>query len=200
MPLRRGIVPIASAREDDVSAPRSRRSLRLRHYDYSTAGAYFITICTEGRLSLFGCVVDERVELTPAGIAVKARWAELAERFPGVESDIHVIMPNHFHAVVVIAGSSEPPGRRALGDVIGWFKSTTTVDYVRGVRDQRWPPFERRLWQYNYFEHIVRNEGELGRIREYIATNPARWAEDSDNPVNVRDRSSDVAVIGEAGS
>jgi REP element-mobilizing transposase RayT len=73
-------------------------------------------------------------------------------------------------------------GRPALGDVVGAFKSLSTNAYIRGVRELGWPPFDKRLWQRNYYEHIVRNEDDLNRIREYIENNPANWETDRENP------------------
>jgi hypothetical protein len=66
--------------------------------------------------------------------------------------------------------------------MIGWFKMMTTNEYIRGVKTLGWPAFPGRFWQRNYYEHIVRSEEELKRIREYIVTNPAKWAYDRENP------------------
>ena len=71
---------------------------------------------------------------------------------------------------------------QALGDVVGAFKSLTTHRYVIGVRNHGWPWFQRRLWQRNYYEHIIRNAGELKQVRQYIADNPAQWVVDRENP------------------
>jgi REP element-mobilizing transposase RayT len=113
-----------------------------------------------------------------------------------MEADAFVVMPNHFHAVVVIDAITDvgqlplqgqpqgiaPTKKPTLGDIVGAFKSITTVEYTRGVRQVHWLPFEGRLWQRNYYEHIVRSEKALNHIREYIETNPARWDFDRENP------------------
>jgi putative transposase len=189
-----------------------RRSIRLRGYDYTQAGAYFVTICAQNRECLFGEIVNSRMMLSDAGRMVQTEWEQLRERFPAVELDAHVVMPNHFHAIVIItdsndtvsvgAGTSPAPvgattrvapttsvaptdagtQRPTLGDIVGAFKSLTTNAYIRGVRELGWPPFDKRLWQRNYYEHIVRNERGLNAIRRYIHDNPARWSADAENP------------------
>ena len=334
-----------------------RRSMRLKGYDYSQAGAYFVTICTQGRACLFGEVVDGEMRLNDAGRMVVAEWERLPALFPNVVLDAFVVMPNHIHGIVILtdpaddatdgataigatisgattggaatggattrvapttagddatpvgaglvpalstmagddatpvgaglvpalstmagddatpvgaglvpalstmagddatpvgaglvpapsmpapstpaqsvpapsvpapsmpapstpaqsvpapstpAPSTPAPSTPAqsvpapsvpapstpalstpaptLGDVIGAFKSRVTVEYIRGVKTFGWTPFDRRLWQRNYHEHIIRNEEALNRIRRYIVENPIRWAFDRENPFAV---------------
>jgi putative transposase len=196
-----------------------RRSLRLRDYDYTQAGAYFVTLCTQDRACLFGEVVDGEMRLNEAGEMVLAEWNALVGRFPGVELDGFAVMPNHIHAIVVLVGAGLVPARTyaglvpagtyaglvpaqnkgdhegrpygdgrpppTLGGVMGAFKSITTVSYTRGVKQSTWPGFRGRLWQRNYYEHIIRDEASLHAIREYIANNPLQWALDRENPINV---------------
>jgi putative transposase len=121
----------------------------------------------------------------------------VTQTFPGIELDEYGIMPNHFHGVIVnmvgatlvVAQGMMDDGNRAginpaptLGDIVGAFKSITTHEYIRGVHESDWPPFDKRVWQRNYFEHIIRNERELDRIREYIVNNPLKWALDTEHP------------------
>jgi len=148
-----------------------RRSIRLRGYDYSTAGAYFITIGTQHHAHLFGSVADGAICLSAAGAMIEQQWHALPARFPSVAPDAWVVMPNHVHAIVWLRGDSTV----TLGAVIGAFKSLTTNAYSAGVDAQGWPPFDRRLWERDYYEHIVRNEQERARISTYIEQNPARW-------------------------
>jgi putative transposase len=276
-----------------------RRSMRLKGYDYSQAGAYFVTICTQGRACLFGEVVDGEMRLNDAGRMVVAEWERLPALFPNVVLDAFVVMPNHIHGIVILTDPADDAtdgataigatiggattGRAAtggattrvapttagddatpvgaglvpalstmarddaipvgaglvpapstpaqsvpapsvpapstpatpapapstpatpapappvpapptpapsvpaptLGDVIGAFKSRVTVEYIRGVKTFGWTPFDRRLWQRNYYEHIIRNEEALNRIRRYIVENPIRWAFDRENPFAV---------------
>ena len=180
-----------------------RRSIRLRDYNYSLAGAYFVTICTLNRECLFGTIHDNAITLNDAGRMIEAWWEKLPHKFPTIDRDVSVVMPNHFHGIMAIVGAAPcgrpasgrispasdqiPRGRPhrgapALGDIIDWFKTMTTNAYIRGVNQCRWQPFPGKLWQRNYFEHIIRDENDLNSIREYIITNPVRWADDEENP------------------
>ncbi len=168
-----------------------RRSIRLRGYDYTQVGAYFVTIAVRGRMALFGEVVDGAVCLNDAGEMACAAWQAMPLRFPFVEMDAFVVMPDHVHGIVVIrdGGTRAPmkdaptPGRAdsnvtlvapALGDVVGAYKSLTTAAYIRGVHDSQWPPFYGRLWQRNFYERVIRDEYEMNELRAYIRDNPFR--------------------------
>ena len=144
-----------------------RRSIRLKGYDYSQGGAYFITICIEGRLSLLGSIAGEELRHTEAGEMVSRVWAEMPVNYPGIDVDAFVVMPDHFHGMILI----EPPAL-ALPDAVHRLKSLTTALYRRGVYDRSWPAFAGRLWQRNYFERIIRDEAELVETRQYIEHNP----------------------------
>jgi putative transposase len=164
--------------QDDPRRNR-RRSIRLKGFDYSRPGCYFVTICTQHRACLLGDVVDGGVRLTAAGGMVQGVWDELSVRYSGVETDSFVVMPNHVHGIVVLTGD---PSGMSLAEVVHRFKTLTTRQYAAGVRNLGWPAFHGRLWLRNYYEHLIRDRTSLDRIREYIATNPARWAEDPENP------------------
>jgi putative transposase len=180
-----------------------RRSLRLDGYNYAHAGAYFVTVCTQDRACLLGDVAGEEVRLSDVGRMIQAVWGEMPDHYPGIETDAFVVMPNHMHGIITIHGRGEscirpddchqpdsgdhkdrPYGTTAgsLGRVIQAFKSTTTHEYVLGVRKRGWPPFHGRLWQRNYYERVIRNERELDKIREYVAANPLKWSLDRENP------------------
>ncbi len=183
-----------------------RRSIRLRGYDYAWPGAYFVTIVTQGRECLFGDVVGDAMQLNKAGHAVLEVWGGLPDRFPAVQLDAFVVMPNHVHAIVIIVGAGIAPPRvpdregaaprdkgegaasrgdhegaassaPTLGDVMRAFKSLSALSVNRLVGRSGQP-----LWQRNYFEHVVRDEADLDRARRYIEANPQRWAEDEENP------------------
>ena len=165
-----------------------RRSLRLKGYDYSRAGAYFVTICTHGRECLFGEIMDGEMRLNAAGQAAQAEWVRLPERFQSIELDEFVIMPNHLHGIILVGAGLAPPDSGAasrgaassaptLGHILRAFKSISAIAVNRLLGRSG-----RSLWQRNYYEHIVRSENELARIREYIANNPAQWALDRENP------------------
>ncbi len=158
-----------------------------------------MTGLTQSRKSLFGESIDGAMRSSNAGKMVEKWWKELENKFPTIEIDHYVIMPNHFHGIVVIdhppdakknvgaalrgrPGDGHPHrGAPTLGDIVDWFKTMTTNGYIRGVRTEGWPPFPGRLWQRNYYEHVIRNERELNLIREYIQMNPAKWAFDKEN-------------------
>ncbi len=194
-----------------------RRSIRVPGYDYSGAGAYFLTIVACDRLCLFGEVKHGQVELSDAGKMLQQQWAALPARFSTVQLDEFIVMPNHVHDImwIVEGGETEASGaqpirmddasKRAgtspaptglgktrsavptLGAIVGAWKSITTVEYIRGVRQFDWDPFRRTLWQRNYWEHIVRDEPELSRIRGYIFGNPTNWEVDEENPLRKTD-------------
>ena len=159
-----------------------RRSLRLEGYDYSQAGAYFVTTCAQGRECLFGEVDSAAMRLNAAGEVVERTWTDLGARFPTIGLDAFAVMPNHFHAIVVLAGVTPK-----LGDVVGAFKSLSAIAINRLLLRSG-----RSLWQRNYYEHIIRTEAALNRIREYITTNPLRWQLDRENPVHTGDDEFDL--------
>ena len=180
----------------DLNRPR-RKPNRLKGYNYRRAGAYFVTIVVQGRLCLFGDIVGEEMKLNDAGNMIRRTWDALPQRFPNIRIDTFIVMPNHIHGIIVI----NPPNHMrattrvaptahgrdivpvpSLGDMVGAYKSLTTLEYTRGVNAEMWTPFEGKLWQRNYYEHIVRNDESLTRIRRYILDNPAQWAFDQENP------------------
>ncbi|MGD0923177.1 MAG: transposase [Terriglobia bacterium] len=123
------------------------------------------------------------------GRMVDLVWKHVPRKFKGVELGDHVIMPNHFHAIVRIkaveAGIGADGGAHSgvpLHRIVQWFKTRTTNEYIRGVRESNWAPLRGRLWQRNYYEHIIRNARELEWIRDYMTTNPVRWDTDPENP------------------
>ena len=161
-----------------------RSSIRLKGYDYSQAGAYFVIVCTEGRQCLFGDVIDERMKLNEAGRMVQQTWENLPTRFSSVTLDTFMVMPNHVHGIIAIVGAepnrgaaSSPP---TLGDIKRAFKSISAIRVNRLLARAGQP-----LWQRNYYEHIVCDEAELDRVRQYILDNPAKWSEDKENPQNL---------------
>lgn len=168
------------------SSRRGRRALRLQKYDYSQPGFYFVTISAQERACVFGELIGDEMALSDAGTMVASAWTALTERFPFVELDEFVVMPNHLHGILVLNSQSpdaSPDAKQIrLGDVVGAFKSLTTVQYARGVRGAGWQPFRGRLWQRDFYDHIIRSETSLLRIRRYILDNPTRWAMDRENP------------------
>lgn len=171
-----------------------RRSIRLKGYDYAHAGLYFITICVQNRACLFGEIVHGEMILNDAGTMIGKWYGELEIKFPDIKCDAMIIMPNHFHCIIqnisVGADLRVCPNNADNNDIVGehigsplhrvvqWFKTMSTNEYIRGVKNMGWQPFDKKLWQRNYYEHIIRNEPSYQTISNYIINNPAKWAED----------------------
>jgi putative transposase len=165
-----------------------RKTPRLPEYDYSQQGAYFITVCVQHRSCLLGEIFHGEMRLNQAGIAVARWWKELERKFPLVKIDeYYVVMPNHFHGIVFIpepsrsnveGGHAGPP----LQKIVQWFKTMSTNEYVHGVKELGWKPFKDHLWKRNFYEHVIRNDEALNRIREYTKCNPQKWDLDRENP------------------
>ena len=168
-----------------------RRSIRIKGYDYTQGGAYFITICVRGRECLLGSVVDSQVQLSQYGEIADACWQAIPDHFEHVEIDAFVVMPNHIHGIVCIANrdpgkalasSSEHIGKPVSGSIptiVRSYKAAITKG-VNQLQDRPSAPF----WQRNYYERIIRDELSLQRIREYIANNPCRWEQDQLHPTH----------------
>jgi putative transposase len=177
-----------------------RHSIRLKGYDYSQAGAYFVTICTQDRICLFGEVLDGEMRLNVLGEIVHRTWNDLPNHVVRIVLDEFVVMPNHIHGIIMIgdqsavgagsvgagsvgAGSEPAPTttkRHGLPEIIRQFK-TFSARRINEHRGTAGTP----VWQRNYYEHIIRDEASLNRIRDYIVNNPMQWALDRENPDNV---------------
>jgi putative transposase len=171
-----------------------RRSIRLRDYDYSTAGAYFVTIRTVDR----GCYFDQFPQLREI---IGNEWNHIPLRYPNVDLDEFVVMPNHFHGIIIrrdppcgypISGypSGHPQEKKGhpqgdaptLGDVVGAFKSLCVNAWLRVIKIENINA-RGKFWQNNYYEHVIRNDEEMNRIRQYIIDNPLQWELDRENPL-----------------
>jgi REP element-mobilizing transposase RayT len=170
-----------------------RKNIRLRNYDYSANGAYFLTICTQNRVHLFGevdavgdalCGIPQFCPNPNGSSEMLVKWInEIHHKFIDTEVSKYIIMPNHIHFLTIKGGRTGPP----LHEVISWFKTMTTNDYIRGVKSGKYPRFDKRIWQRNYYEHVIRNEEDYRRHWQYIDQNPARWPDDiyfSQNNIN----------------
>jgi REP element-mobilizing transposase RayT len=157
----------------------TRKALRLKNYDYSSPGAYFATICSHERQSIFGEIRNGVMGLNELGSLIWEIWDTLDARFPAMERDEFVVMPNHVHAVIVVPGTPREAGaaKLALGTIVCALKSVATreVNRLRGTPGGV-------LWQGRYHDHIIRDEQELFRICKYIAENPLKWQIDRENP------------------
>ncbi len=209
-----------------------RKSIRLKGYDYSQEGLYFITICCQGKICRFGHIENEKMILNDAGRMIEKWYYELENKYPDKRCDEMVVMPNHFHCIIEnMAYNRNTPKRdihvrgmdthawetdtharetdthvgaslrgrpeyerpehehhygmdnkiynASVGDAVGWFKTMTTNKYIDGVKRFNWEQFDKKLWQRNYYEHIIRNEQSYMRIAEYIRNNPQKWINDN---------------------
>ncbi|MHC1782125.1 MAG: transposase [Anaerolineaceae bacterium] len=163
-----------------------RKSIRLPGYDYSQEGAYFVTICSHGKIPLFGHVVGAgskpaqiEMKLNQFGDIVLATWHDLPHHIPGIRLGEFVVMPNHVHWIIWIteAGAGlepAPTGKRTLlPEIVRQFKtfSARRINLIRGTPGHP-------VWQRNYYEHIIRDDEEYSRIAEYILDNPLKWETD----------------------
>jgi len=227
-----------------------RRSIRLKGYDYSQEGLYFITLCIQNKDCLFGEIVENQMLLNDAGKMVEKWVRELKNKYPGIDFGEYVVMPNHFHCIIeILSGNvvekiailkekgtsvlekgasvvekgasvvekgasvvekgasvvekgasvvekgahtgaplrertSEKYGMNnikynaTIGDMLDWFKTMSTNEYIRGVKSFNWKRFDRKLWQVNYWEHIIREQQSYENISGYISDNPAKWKDD----------------------
>lgn len=208
-----------------------RRSIRLKGYDYSQAGLYFVTICCQNRAHLFGEIINGKMALNDAGEMIEKLWNEIPNNFTNIYLNEYIMMPNHIHGIIEITvgadsisalsisaqsvsansvsgkisdpnpdkihgkkraemdsaptttmatttGTKPKPG---LSRVIQSFKRHTTIEYIKMVKQNILPSFDKRIWQQNYWEHIIRNENEFIKISEYIRNNPIKWNGDKLN-------------------
>ncbi len=188
----------------------NRHSSRLQNYNYSAPGWYFITICTQNRICLFGEIANQKMVLNDAGQIINEWWSKIPERFANVALDQSQIMPNHIHGIIRIVVRAKPPHPTnngsenptngsenptpttittgaTLGQIIAWFKyqSTKYVNVWAGIIPSRRAGIipSPKIFQRNYYERIIRNKNELNRIRQYIKLNPRMWEKDKNNPV-----------------
>jgi REP element-mobilizing transposase RayT len=156
-----------------------RRSIRLQGWNYASPGAYFVTICVHRPETILGEVVGEEVVLSPFGNVAADAWLWLASQYPYIDLDEWVIMPDHFHGIIVIHepdNTPEPVKVKPLGRLVGAFKTVSTKE-VNRLRDTPGAPF----WQRGYYDRVVRSPQELEAIRKYIQNNPSRWATKCEN-------------------
>ena len=181
-----------------------RKNMRLRGYDYSRAGLYFLTMVIQNRLQLFGHIQNGEMILNDAGRMVEKWYHEIENKYPDKRCHEMVVMPNHFHCIIEsiadvpdVSDAHVGAPRRGrphdnnekyglhntkrnatIGDAMDWFKTMTTNEYIRGVKTLEWKRFNGKMWQRNYYDHIIRNEQAYERISEYILNNPKKWDED----------------------
>ena len=150
-----------------------RKMPRLPGWDYSSPGAYFVTVCTQGRKNLFAPVGADSISAR----MVERTFLETIGRYKGVSSPKYVVMPNHFHAMITIE-RADMESAPTIPKIMQDFKRYSTLEYIKLVKRGILPPFEGRIWQRSYHDHILRSEADYLRVWAYIDTNPAKWRED----------------------
>jgi REP element-mobilizing transposase RayT len=176
-----------------MSCESKRKSLRLNGYNYSQTGAYFSTICAQARKSLFGKVLGDDMHVNEYGKIIRGCWQELPSHYPSIQLDYFTVMPNHVHGIIFLVGAGSPrpeiPTSQAgggtpplqqvtnLSAIIGFFKfhSTKRINEIRHTPGAK-------VWQRGFYDHVIRDDESLNRIRNYIFTNPSRWHLDRENP------------------
>lgn len=185
-----------------------RRSIRLKGYDYSQAGLYFITICCQDRICRFGKIENGIMILNEFGEIAYNEWIKLSERFKNMELDVFQIMPNHIHGIIALNDTPTPVGAGftpapntmqprcdngqpfdgqpfdgqpqgiapTVFDIVGAYKSLVANGCLEIYKSKN--EIMGKLWQRNYYEHIIRNEKSYQNISEYILNNPSKWNED----------------------
>lgn len=166
----------------------NRKPLRLKHFNYSSDGYYFVTICTKNRECRFGNISNGQIVLNCAGSIVQSEWNGLCERFSGIRLDESIVMPNHVHGIVALVGAQfiASNDRRpttgamnrapTIGDMVRSFKAAST-------RRIRLAGITHFGWQRNYYERVIRNENELNSFRQYVIDNPVKWNDDPENVI-----------------
>jgi putative transposase len=180
-----------------------RKSIRLKEYDYSQAGFYFITICIQDKKCLFGNISSSGMLLNDFGIVAYNQWQKLPERYANITLDVFQIMPNHIHGIIIInepvgaglapahggnaAGNGEFAGgaTRAgaspaptIGNIVGAYKSLVAKQCLEIFKQKHPAEMMGKLWQRDYYEHIIPDERSHRQIAGYIINNPQNWKED----------------------
>lgn len=184
-----------------------RKNTRLLGYDYSLSGYYYVTICSYQRECIFGKIINNHMLPGPIGKLIDNEWAKIPQKYTNINLDIFQVMPNHLHGIIFVGAGFPGPiqfrnQKTTLGKIMAYLKYQTTKQINQSGLVPIWfkvnkndesgaetAPLQgeriiRRIWQRNYYEHIIRNEKELDKIREYIKLNPFMWGRDKNNPTN----------------
>ncbi len=169
---------------------KDKKQYRLKGYDYSQGGFYFITICTNNRECFFGKIVNGKMKLSEIGLIADKFWQEIPDRFPVMKIDEYIVMPNHVHGIIIINADQrrnapwrvstlgiQPLIKNSLSSVVNHFKGNTKRYCNKNNLEF--------VWQPRFHDHIIRDEGELYRIRQYIVNNPSKWGSDRNNSVDL---------------
>jgi len=157
-----------------------RKEIRLKNFDYAASNAYFVTICCYHRAHLFGKLIYNKekdtvvMQLNKAGKLIEYWLREIHEKYPDTELDQYIIMPDHVHFILLCTPLAGAHVGAHLPEIIKWFKSQTTNAYIRWVKEGLLLPFDKHIWQRNYYEHVIRNDQDLDETRAYIQYNPLK--------------------------
>jgi putative transposase len=174
-----------------------RKPTRLKDYDYSENGGYFVTICSKDKKNIFAERIDINVgeglapsrnkyniQLSSLGYIIDKQWNDMVNHYECLELDQYIIMPNHIHGIVIIndqrTGASPVP---TLQSIIGAFKSRCSIEFLRYIKKNNLN-VSAKIWQRSFYDHVIRNYESLSRIREYIINNPQTWDTDENNLKN----------------
>ncbi len=182
-------------------------STRLAEWDYGANAQYFVTICTKDREHYFGAVIDNTMQLSPAGKLAQKHWQAIPGKFPFVVLDVFVVMPNHIHGVIIIDKNDEYRGRDGRDAINRVSTTTTTTTKHGGITGNKnpmlWDNLSRVIrwykgrvsfelhkqnagfaWQSRFYDHVIHNERSHRTIVEYIKNNPLKWEKDNYNKTN----------------
>ncbi len=171
-----------------------RRSIRLKEYDYSRAGAYFITICTYNKEYILGNIIHGEMISNEYGMIVENEWVKTAEIRTNVILDKYVVMPNHIHGIIIILDDGRDtehrvptfeqfgkPTSNSLPTILRSYKAVTTKR-INEIRKS----YGKTVWQPRFYDHIIRDKNELDKIGQYIINNPLQWEFDKENPDTIK--------------
>ncbi|MCL5429360.1 MAG: transposase [Chloroflexi bacterium] len=184
-------------RSKEPAQPQRRKTLRLSEYDYSSPGAYFVTICVNGKRHILGTIVGEEIHLSKVGEIVQEVWHNLSRHYENIELDEFIVMPNHVHGIIWIL--SNLPSTKSVGaglrpaqssreglrpsptkitqlnlpEIIRAFKSFSAREINKTINSP-----DKFSWQRSYHDHVIRNDDDLNQHRAYIQNNPLKWAKD----------------------
>ena len=151
-----------------------RRTIRLQGYDYSQSGMYFVTICVQNRECLFGEIVNGKMRLNEYGRIVNMVWNRLPQHYSNISLNAFVIMPNHIHGIIEMTTTTTTDKKQhKLSEIVRALK-TFSARQINELRNMQ----GKKLWQRNYWEHIIRNDNAYQRIANYIINNPENWEND----------------------
>jgi putative transposase len=169
-----------------------RKSIRLKEYDYSQPGEYFVTICAKNHKCIFGSIVNGQIDLNERGRIVERCWKGIPEHFSNVKLDEYVIMPNHIHGILILNESVGTRHAVSLHERFGKPVSGSVSTIVRSFKsavtkriNEMHVRESAQLWQPRYYDRIIRSEKELQNIRDYIANNVITWTYNKENPEDV---------------